>query len=234
MVQYSSMKRGELRQEAKRLRAKGLTYREIISSLGISIPRSTLSYWFREVHLALEYQERIKKIVLENGKKARQKAWASHVIKRQNLVEKIRGEHAHFTHVFKNRDVAKIALTMLYLGEGAKWQGHRGLMLGSSDPIIVILYIKLLKICYQIDKESLRCRISYRSDQNIEELEKFWSQILGITRKNFYKTKADPRTVGKKTANINYKGVCVITCAGTHIQIELEEIAKILSGKKGP
>lgn len=28
-----------------------------------------------------------------------------------------------------------------------------------------------------------------------------------------------------------YKGVCVITCAGSHIQLELEEIAKLLLEK---
>jgi len=40
---------------------------------------------------------------------------------------------------------------------------------------------------------------------------------------------------GKKTQKADYKGVCVITCAGAKIQLELEEIANLLLEKiKGP
>ncbi len=117
---------------------------------------------------------------------------------------------------------------MLHLGEGAKWKSHRGLMLGSSDPDIIRLYIKLLKICYGKKNTDMRCRISYRADQDINELETYWSKITNISRSNFYKTRPDPRTVGKPTKNKDYKGVCVITSSGTDIQLELESIAKII------
>ena len=133
--------------------------------------------------------------------------------------------------MFQSRDVAKIALAMLYLGEGAKRRSHRGLMLGSSDPLIATLYIALLERCYDIRKANLKCRISYRADQNIDALENYWSHITGIPRKNFYKTIPDPRTSGKKTIKHNYHGVCVITCRGTDVQLELEQITHLL--KKG-
>ena len=77
----------------------------------------------------------------------------------------------------------------------------------------------------------LKCRVSYRTDQNINEIEEYWSTITNISRENFYKTKPDPRTKGKKTKKVDYKGVCVLTCAGAKIQLELEEIAKLLLRK---
>ena len=89
-----------------------------------------------------------------------------------------------------------------------------------------MLYIELLKTCYGIERDKLHCRVQYRADQVIDKLEHFWSKKTGIPRKNFYKTKPDPRTVGKTTKNFGYKGVCVVSCGGTKIQLELEGLAK--------
>ncbi|OGI82361.1 hypothetical protein A3G53_01240 [Candidatus Nomurabacteria bacterium RIFCSPLOWO2_12_FULL_44_11] len=124
--------------------------------------------------------------------------------------------------------VLKMILSVLYLGEGTKWKGHSGMVLGSSDPNIILLYIKLLEICYGINHKKLKCRVSYRADQNLKSLERYWSKITGIPLSNFYKTKFDPRTIGKPTKNKKYRGVCVIMGAGSHIQLELEAIPKLI------
>ena len=39
------------------------------------------------------------------------------------------------------------------------------------------------------------------------------------------------RDEGKKTKKVDYRGVCVITCGGTHIQLELEALTKLLLKK---
>ena len=150
--------------------------------------------------------------------------------KRELFLDKVRQEANRVLKKF-NMENLKTVLAMLYLGEGAKWKGHSGLLLGSSDSTIILLYISLLEKCYKIKPSRLKCRISYRADQDIRELEKYWSGVTGIPEENFYKTKPDPRTKGKKTKKNDYKGVCVITCAGSHIQLELEEIAKLLLKK---
>src|SRR3989344_735649 len=157
-------------------------------------------------------------------------AWASTKHKRELFLGKVRQEAAQVLRKLDSENL-KIVLAMLYLGEGAKWKSHSGLMLGSSDSQIILLYISLLKKCYKIKLSQLKCRISYRADQKINELEKYWSRITGISTKNFYKTKPDPRTVGKETKKTDYKGVCVISCAGSHIQLELEEITNLLLEK---
>lgn len=128
----------------------------------------------------------------------------------------------------QDKDVLKMLLAVLYFGEGAKWKSHHGLMLGSSDPNLVCLYINLLRECYGINSKSLKCRVSYRADQNINSLQRYWSRVTSIPISNFYKTIPDPRTIGRPTRRKEYKGVCVIMCGGTHTQLELEMIPKII------
>ena len=150
------------------------------------------------------YNVKIKELNNKNFVKAQAMAHASIKRKRELHLEKVRRDATTVLKKF-NQDGLKVALAMLYLGEGTKWKSHSGLSLGSSDPNIILLYISLLKKCYKIEPQILKCRVSYRADQNIDELEEYWSTITGISRENFYKTKPDPRTKGKKQKNSTIK-----------------------------
>ncbi len=110
---------------------------------------------------------------------------------------------------------------MLYWGEGSKWQSYRGLSMGSSDIVMIQTYIGLLERCYGLRRADMKCRLILRADQNARALEDAWGEALGIINSNFYKTYVDKRTIGKTTAKIDYKGVCVVSCAGADIQLEL-------------
>jgi len=209
------------------LRKSGKTYGEIQKIIGKSIPKSTLSYWCHNLPLPLDYQRKIKDYNKFNLNKARKIALAVNRVKREKYLSGIRDRNAKFFGNI-NLKTEKLALAMLYLGEGSKWKSHRGLMLGSSDSDIIKIYLKLLKNLYNISTKQLRCRVLYRADQNINSLQRFWSKITKIPFKNFYKTKPDPRTVGKKTLRQDYRGVCVISGGGTEVQLELEMIPKIV------
>lgn len=71
-------------------------------------------------------------------------------------------------------------------------------MLGSSEPDIIRLYVKLLKICYGKNNADMRCRVSYRADQDINKAEAYWGKVTNVSRDGFYKTRTDPRTVGNQ------------------------------------
>ena len=224
------MTKETIRKQVRKLRSRGKTYTEIQQFLDISMPKSTLSDWCRDVILPDWYTAKIKDLNRKSFTKAQAMARVSMKRKRELFLEKVRQEAKHVIKKL-NLEALKIILAILYLGEGAKWKSHSGLLLGSSDPVVVLLYISLLEKCYKIRKDQMRCRISYRADQNIRKLEAYWSNITGILKENFYKTKPDPRTIGKRTKKSDYRGVCVVTCAGSHIQLELEEIAKLLLKK---
>jgi len=221
---YSS----EIKESVRRLRSEGKTYFEIMEILKLRIPKSTLSSWCADVVLPPRYQEKVDNLNRENLTKGQKMALIANKVKHEKLVKALETRNIHLQNVLENRDTLKMILSMLYLGEGAKWKSHRGLMLGSSDPNIILLYIKLLRLCYHIPLSKLRCRISYRADQDINSIQKFWSDITLIPLENFYKTKPDPRTIGKITRQKDYKGVCVIMCSGTEQQLELELIPKII------
>lgn len=210
------------------LRTKGKTYSEIKQKLNLRISKSTLSNWCEAVVLPKSYSKKLAKLKQNNLLMAQEAARASIKVKQDRLISDIVLRNEKYVKNIKDKNILKIILSMLYLGEGAKWKSHRGLMLGSSEPIIIKLYIKLLYVCYGIGIDKLRCRVSYRADQNINSLQRYWSKITLIPLKNFYKTIPDPRTIGKPTKKKEYKGVCVLTCGGTEIQLELQEIPKLL------
>lgn len=210
------------------LRRGGKSYDEIQKILRVSLPKSTLSYWAGKIDKTPHYLGIISELKRKSLIKARLASVVAQEKRHKEHLNILRERNVSLLEKI-DKDVSKIMLAILYLGEGTKYAGHSGLVLGSSDPGIIKLFIGLLKKCYGISIDKLRCRVSYRADQNIDSLEKFWSGITGIRRKHFYKTKSDPRTIGKRTAKENYKGVCVIHCLqSTEIQLELETITQMI------
>ena len=82
---------------------------------------------------------------------------------------------AHLSDEIQKKNTAKIAFAMLYLGEGAK-KTRGSLMFGNSDPLVIRLYLNLLRSCYRIDENKFRCTLQCRADQDVKKLEKFWSR----------------------------------------------------------
>lgn len=220
-----------LKKKIIKLREKGKTYSEIQKILKIRVPKSTLSYWCQNIKLPKEYQDKIQKIVLNNAKKGRKIALIVNQVKREKYLKSITNRNKHLSTILKNKDTSKIALAMLYLGEGAKNQ-RGSLMFGNSDPFIISLFLRLLRYCYNIDETKFRCTLQCRADQNIKKLEKFWLKITKIPLSQFYKARVDPRTIGKKSKKLDYKGVCRIDYFSAELFIEIKQIAKIIH--KGP
>lgn len=212
----------------RKLRSRGYTYPEIQKHVGIKIPKSTLSYICRDVTMPKHYKKKVDDINKSHLSKVRGKALATNRKKLADSIASYRKSNLHIEKLMDSKDVKLIALSILYLGEGAKWKSTRGPRLGSSDPNIVNLYINLLEQCYDISKEDMRCRVQHRADQNPDKLVEFWSKVTGVKKKHFYPCYIDKRTIGKPTKKSDYKGVCAVTCAGTHIQLELAEVADII------
>ena len=217
-------------EKIRNLRKKGYTYAEINHVLQLNIPRSSLTYICRGVLLPVNYNEKIKRLNqlhLESARIASAEATKTRFKNQYDLARKSAFQQLGTI----SKKTALMAIAMLYLGEGSKRSGFRGLSLGSSDPLIVNLYIKLLKVVFNIPVEQLKARISYRSDQDMTYLIKLWSASTGIQKNHFYKTAPDPRTIGKPTKRPMYIGVCAIYCPGTEKQLFLQAYAEELFEK---
>lgn len=211
------------------LRAKGRTYAEINQSLGTKISKSSLNHICKDIVLNEKQTARINQITKDNLAAGRKKALIANKLIFDRKLATYRKDNQHLWKFMKDRRAQLIALAMLYLGEGGKWKSHRGLSLGSSDPVILEIYINLLESCFGITKDKMRGRIQYRADQDYGKIITHWSKVTGINKRNFYPGYVDKRTIGKPTLKPNYRGVCVITCGGTAVQLELEQIVDIIN-----
>lgn len=220
----------EIKQSAKKLRGRGLTYPEIRKKLGKDVPQSTLSNWCHKVKLPSFYQEKIKKIVLKNQIKARKLAVLANRKRREHFLEKIRRKNKNF---LKDTDekTLKLLLGILYLAEGAKHPSTRSLKFASSDPEIIKFFLRSLKKCFKLNDSKFRVEIICRADQNLNDLKAYWQKITKINEALFYKPRIDKRTIGKKTKKKDYKGVCVIVYFDASIQIELQSLGRLIVQK---
>lgn len=217
------------RQKIINLRRGGFTYAEIYDALGIKISKSTVSRICRDVQLETAQQQLLATKIKMARDKNRAKALSANKLLLNNKIRAIKEANLYLQEYMFQKEAKLIALAMLYLGEGAKWNRRRGLLLANSDPMIIQMYINLLEQCYRIPKINMKARIQHRADQDSALLVDFWSTYTGIPLSNFYPCYIDKRTQGKATTKKDYKGVCSIMCPGTHIQLELEQIAGIIN-----
>lgn len=215
-------------QEAIKLRSEGQTYTEIRHRLNLKIPKGTLHSWFKNIVLPKDYYGKIAKLNRDHLKKARLIAVAANKIKRQEFLSGLDKINLPLIDLIYNHETAKIALAMLCLGEASKYKSTRSFSLGSSDPRIIIIFISLLKACFDFKLEKVRCTVQCRADQDVKSLERYWMGITEIPKSLFYKAQIDPRTVGKPTKKENYKGVLKIDYLDIKVQLELESLANLV------
>ena len=196
-----------LKGKATRLRKQGNSIKVIEKKLGI--PRSTLSGWFKDIELSPNQEEKLFQNWKQALVKARKQSALWHNQQKEQRVEKARVEAAK---VLDNLDLPdlhlqELALSILYLGEGKKVSDETSL--GSSDPLIVKIFLNLLKRLYKIDLARVRCALFLRADQDTATLKKFWAKQLKLPLETFTRVYKDKRTVGSKTYS-HYKGVCSV------------------------
>lgn len=212
----------------KRLRNEGKTYGEINQALKQNIPKSTLYEWCKDVKLPVDYPSKITSLNLTILEKARLVALQVNKKRREEMLNQIKSVGLAVSLGVKDQKAAKIALAMLCLGEASKYKKSSVFSLGSSDPRIIVIFLELLKRCYPFNLEKIRCTVQCRADQNILQLENYWRGITKIPPRLFYKSRIDPRTIGKPTKNQNYKGVLKVDYFDTRVQLELEAIAELV------
>lgn len=213
-------------QEILRLRNQGQTYGEIRLLLKRNIPKSTLSKWCKNATLPKSYSSKVALLNINNLKKARLIARKMNKIRSEKSLKEIENLNLPIAEKIHDREIAKIALAILCLGEASRTRGS--FSLGSSDPRIITLFIELIKRCFVFDLEKIRCTVQCRADQDVSLLETYWLNITKIPKRLFYKARIDPRTKGKPTKNNNYKGVLKVDYFSTKTQIELETLAQLL------
>lgn len=206
----------EYKNKAISLRQQGLSIKTIEKQL--SIPRSTLSGWFRDIKLTAAQKQKLKKDWKTALIKARVQAIAWHNAQRELRILNAKNEADKVLNNINtnNKITLELALSMLYLGEGSK---STQTSMGNSNPEIVKFFLKCLQILYEIKPSDLKYYLHLRSDQDGEKMKKYWSNKIKVPVNKFSYTK-DRRTAKSKTFQ-NYKGVCVVHVGRIAIQRKL-------------
>lgn len=210
------------------MRSEGHTYSEIRGTLNVKIPKGTLHSWFKDIVLPKTYYSKIAKLNVEHLKKARLVAAKVNKIKRKTFLSGLDKLNLAMVDSIYSHETAKIALAMLCLGEASKYKATKSFNLGSSDPRIIVIFLALLKICFDFNPEKIRCTVQCRADQDVDELERFWRRVTGVPKRLFYKARIDPRTVGKPTKKLDYKGVLRVDYLDTKAQLDLESLSDLI------
>ncbi|MDE1919317.1 MAG: hypothetical protein KGH56_01320 [Patescibacteria group bacterium] len=215
-----------LRQRVEQLREKGKTFSEIKRLLQTDIPKSTLSYWCRDIPLPKSYHSKVQRLNKLNFANARRISSKNRKERREIFFKDLDMKNEPLLSSFeKSEHARKISLIILYLAEGSKTD-RGSLMFGNSDPAIVVMFVNLMRECYKVDERKFRCTVQCRADQDIGRLQKFWSKTTKIPLKQFYKARVDKRTLGRISKKQEYKGVCRIDYFSSAIDLELKRVAQ--------
>ena len=212
----------------KYLRTNGKTYSEINDLLKTKISKGTLSSWCKNIKLLPKHNKRIAALSSKNLTKARLISSQIRKNRMTELTKRLNRENLPIATSIGSKKIAKVALAMLCLGEASKYGTSSPFYLGSSNPKIILIFLALLEQCFDFDIKKIRCTVQCRADQNIKELEQYWQNKTGVSKKYFYKSRIDTRTIGKPTKKTGYMGVLKIDYLDKKIQLELESLSDLI------
>ncbi len=214
--------------EAVELRKSGLTYREILNRLSVS--KSSLSYWLRDIELTDGQKERIynkdfnirRKFIEFNELKHKQ-----NILNKEDIFKTASGMIGDISQ----RELKLIGIA-LYWAEGYKTDRARGVEFTNSDPAMIQLMIRWFQEICGVPKNKIRIRMQSHNPENIKKCTGFWSIRTGIPVEQFTKPyiKISP-TSQQKVGNLLEHGVCHIRISDSRL---LTKIRGWINGLGGP
>lgn len=105
----------------------------------------------------------------------------------------------------------KIAGVMIYWAEGFKATEHV-IDLANSDPRMVTLFMKFLRIICGIKEDKLRVQLYCYANQNVDSLKKYWSELTKIPLSQFIKPYIRKDFNIRKTNKMKYGLVHIRYC----------------------
>lgn len=185
--------------KAIKLRKLGNSYQQISSVL--KVPKSTLSYWLKDIEISqtakLKIQSRrcstgIAKLIERN------KEQSFLAEQKHKEIEKMGEEEAQKLY----SDQLFILGTSLYWAEGYK-QGAYGskwksIDFANSDPEMIKIMVKFFLKFLKIKKSDIKIQIMIHDSENIDKAINFWHNITRVPKNNFIKTSCSIRKTSAK------------------------------------
>lgn len=210
---------------AKQLRNQGKSYSELTKIL--KVPRSTLHQWLFDPKFSQFYSKEGKFIHLKNI----QKLGANAVkLGRETRLKQIKDkvEEEILKYETENQYNLKIFLSLLYWAEGSKTRGQ--VVFTNTDPKMALLFITLLRKCFDIDEKKLRIRLHLHYYHDVKKIKKYWSDLLKVNENQFNNIYLKARSKSKKFRK-NFAGICFIKYYSEALREEILQRAYLFANK---
>ena len=215
------------RQETRRLRAEGMPFKRIAAVLRISVGSAHL--WTKDIELTPEQKDwnlRGPGGPLSSERIRRAAASWSARCRRKRAVCQEDGRAAARTG-----DPLHLAGCMLYWAEGAK--SRNVIQFSNSDPRMLLLFRRFLTETLAVDLDAILMSINVYTSNGltIEEIERYWLELLGLPRSSVRKHMLDhmPTSSSGRAKNKLPYGVCTLKVHSTwmlqHIYGAIQEYA---------
>ena len=169
-----------------------MSYSQIKKVLGVS--KSTLSSWLSKYPLS---KKRINELRGNNERRI-EKFRNTMKIKDNAKIMSAYNEVSKIIKRLSHRDYF-IGGLFLYWAEGGKTERTK-LSFTNTDPDMMLFFVQWLRM-NGVDNKRLKVKLHIYSDMNPGKQILFWSKILGIPHRQFYK----PYTKESKSSSITYK-----------------------------
>jgi AcrR family transcriptional regulator len=202
-----SNKYAHLRQKAIELRTqRQLTLDEIVERL--QLPKTTIYYWIKDIPIPRRPPE--QNIGQQLGTKAMQAKFAA---LRQQAYEQGWAEAPKLMQDPTFRD-----FVVLYMAEGYK-RNRNEVAFVNSDPKLVVLAHRWLK---KFSRNPLRFDLQYHADHDVEELQRYWADLLNIQPSTIKPIrKSNSNHLSKRQFRSVY-GLLTVEMGDTYLRARLE------------
>lgn len=178
----TEMTKSHLHDKAKILRRNGVSIKQIAHELKVSA--STASVWVRGVSITTIGKTKIAQRSIDARIKSGEILQRQ---KKQRALNDFKVAEKYFQESNLNQSDKFLLTALIYECEGGKSE-RSSLEFTNSDPVLVGIFLKLLRSIFHLDESKFRVIMHLHSYHNEKNERKFWSKITNIPEKQFLKT----------------------------------------------
>jgi hypothetical protein len=189
---------------ARKLRAEGLSVREIEARVGVA--RSSVGLWVRDVELTVEQREALRHAPRPGITAFHRRRRELHQSEGREMAR--RGEALHAIGC------------MLFWGEGSKAINTAQVV--NSDPALLRIFARFLRHYFEVPDEKFRVKCNLFADhlEHQREIEQYWVDLLELPRscltKSTVNTYSRSSSRGTRQGKLPY-GTCRLTVCDVRI-----------------
>ncbi|MEV8286577.1 hypothetical protein ACFC7A_22885 [Streptomyces niveus] len=194
----------DLREKARELRLRGLTYDQIQLELGCS--KSSISLWVRDL-------PKPPKRSREEASAIARRGWEATLQRRERERQETKRTAAESIGDLSERELFLLGIG-LYWAEGTKDKPHarrERVAFVNSDPGMIRIFLAWLDLL-EVPRQQHKYHLLIHENADVAEAETYWADVTQSRVEDFGKTtlkKHNPKTVRKNTGG-TYRGCLVV------------------------